>query len=169
MKKVLITYASYGMGHIRATSAIGQIINHDFSANYLDLSSYAHPFLEKIFIKINKFVITYLPNIYKNIYYNSTFKTYNLIKWFYGNKRVYKKILRINPAIVIATQFMSLAALVHLKYKYHLNFKICFLLTDYHVNNYIVKPLNKVDIYFVANYDLKKDCLKLGIKSNHIC
>lgn len=64
---------------------------------------------------------------------------------------------------------MSEAALVYLKRKYHLNYKICFLLTDYHVNNYIVKPLNKIDKYFVATNDLKKECLKLGIKKDHLC
>ena len=169
MKKVLITYASYGMGHVKAASNLGQMINSDFDVTYLNLSKYAHPFLENIIIKISTIMVTYLPFLYKMIYYNATYRSYRLVKRFYGNKKVAKKIIRINPDIVIATHFMSEAALVYLKKKYHLNYKICFLLTDYHVNNYVVKPLNKIDKYFVATNELKKECLKLGIKNNHIC
>lgn len=167
MKKVLITYASYGMGHTKATSALGKMINDNIDVSYFNLSKYAHPYLEEVFIKFNSFMVVYLPFLYKKIYYSS-YKSYNLIKWFYGNRKVLEKIKYLNPDIVIATHFISEAVLIYLKEKYNLKYKICFLLTDYHINNYVTKQLNKVDKYFVPTDEIKKDCLKLGINESRI-
>lgn len=169
MKHILITYALYGMGHVKATEALGSLLNKDFEVSYFNLSMYSHPFLENILIKLHKINVTYFPFIYKFFYYKSSNFIYNFIVWFYGNKKVYKRLIKLNPDIVIATHFLSEATLVYLKRKYHLKYKICFLLTDYHVYNYMIMPQNKIDTYFVATNELKKSLIENDIKENHIC
>lgn len=174
MKKILITYATYGNGH----KAIAEYI-----ANYLDKNKYEIKllnimdyvgFLCNFSLKIHNFVTGHrFEHLFSFMYTTAdnklTVKLYNfLFRKIIYNKRVQKVFLDFNPDLVISSHFYGSNAAYYLKRKGLLDAKIMTIITDYSFHNFWTANDEKDEIFIVANDIVKREMIEKDVVSKNI-
>lgn len=174
MKKILITYATYGNGH----KAIAEYI-----ANYLDKNKYEIKllnimdyvgFLCNLSLKIHNFVTGHRFERLFSFMYNTadnkvTVKLYNfLFRKIIYNKKVQKEFLDFNPDLVISSHFYGSNAACYLKRKELLDAKIMTIITDYSFHKFWTANNDKDEIFIVANDIVKREMLEKNVVSKNI-
>lgn len=170
MKKILILYAGFGAGHKSVSQNVGDILKDDYKISYMDIIEETNKVINKVVVSSDMILIKHFPYIYDYFYFKPK-ENYEFNKLFLKllcNNKIYNKIKRINPDLVISTIFLGTHLMVHLKEIYNLKYKTISIITDYHIHPYLISQKNKVDKYFIPTEKLRKDLIKYGIKNEKI-
>ncbi len=163
MAKILITYASFGQGHKKGAQALSQYLG----AEAIDLLDFSHSFLKKICVYIYQGVTQKQLWLWKLLF--NLAKNRFIYRFLTGAQNlIFKSFLRyleeVNPDIIISTHFFSsdLAAL----YKKRKSIKLICVVTD--LRAHPIWANSKIDYYYTALEETKKDLIKWGVKSNKV-
>lgn len=176
MKKVLITYATYGSGHKTVANYIYDYLSKysDYEIKMIDLMDY-----ENIIGLISKkafeqnFKYRASSTIFSLIYEFFDFKTTTLAyktvtKSVFKNKRLRDDIVSFNPDLLISTHFFGNIMLGMFNRKGLTNTKIISIITDYKSHEMWIKDEKSIDSIIVSNDIVKNDLISKGISSSKI-
>ena len=137
MKKILITYATYGNGHKAIAEYIANYLkDEDYDIKILNIMDYTG-FLCNVTLKAFNFVYNHrLEHLFSFFYTTSdnelNVKLYNfLFKKVVYNKKIKKIFIDYNPDLVISSHFYGSNAAYNLKKSGLINSKMITIITDY--------------------------------------
>ena len=174
MKKILVTYVSYGSGHKTIAEYIAnylQKFNYDIrlvdlvdtmnarTLKTVDVFDYVYNHrLEKFF--------SFLYKISDNGFIRKNYKIYT--KKFLYNNKVKKLYTEFNPDIVISTHWYGSNIAAYMKEKKIINPEIITVVTDYKVHKIWLTSYDKNEHFIVANDIVKNSLIKNNCYSNNI-
>ncbi|MBR3661061.1 MAG: glycosyltransferase [Bacilli bacterium] len=175
MKKLLITYASYGSGHKSVAEYVEDYFkehSNDFEIKVIDVMDYASLIAkmdQKIFNLNFKFNNSFSNTIGYEISDNKiiTAPYKELTKAFLKSK-LKDEILKFNPDIMISTHFLGSILMGSINKKYDTNTKIITILTDYASHSMWLKNHKREDAFIVSNELVKEELMEFGIPEHKI-
>lgn len=172
--RVLFLSASVGSGHLRAAEALEaafvQTYGKRLRAKIIDAFGYTSPLLSKMVVNTYMEMIKLTPSVYRYLYKraersNSMTEFSSLLNKIMST-RLKRLIIDFRPDVVICTHVFPCAVMSVLKKKTRLRVPVVGVITDFTVHNFWVYP--NVDLYTVANEELKRELLIKGIDEEKI-
>ena len=176
MKKILITYASYGGGHISAAKNLKEYIEENYKDTQVilfDYMRYMNKVIDKISIKTYSEINTNIPWLWGKIYYHTQSPIFDRI-FTLLNKVISYKINNIfkleKPDIIISTHFFASHICSILKKKGKITSKVGTVITDYGEDPYNewISGHEYMDYIFVAHSGIKTTLVDKGIDEKKI-
>lgn len=176
MKKILISYASYGGGHLSAAKNLKEYIEENYSDTEVilfDFMKYINRVIDKIGIKAYSEINTNIPWLWGQIYYRTQNPIFEKI-FSLSNKVISYKLARIfrleKPDVIISTHFFSSHICSILKKKGKIASKIGTVITDYGENPYSewISGHENIDYIFVAHSGIKTTLIEKGVDKNKV-
>ncbi len=176
-RKILITYATAGVGHKKASLAIKATLENkkrDFDIKFIDVLDYTNSFFKKAYPTVYLLLVNKLIFLWGFLYYLLDFKiVHNLfypLRQFSGvlnGMRFVRFLLEFKPDTVIATHFLTADICTYVKQKYKIKMKVINVVTDYRIHSFWIA--DGVDTYIVGHQETKMDLLKKwGVPSHKI-
>lgn len=156
--KVLLLYASFGGGHLKAAESLKEYFEEyhsDYELMFLDAMKYTSPEINNIILKSYVQLAKNMPKAWEKIYnlsdqYSGLTDFTTLLNKIVSGK--FKQlVLDFNPDIIICTHPFAVDMLHTLKKKNTLNAKVGLVLTDYAPHAMWLTQPNTVDAFFVAH------------------
>ena len=174
MKKLLLTYASYGSGHKAVAMYIKDYYAKlGYEVKTIDLLSYSIPVLGTFSRVACEFLMTKLPSAWSFIYFmfdnrltSAIYKRFSLK--LFDNKKLKKEIEEFKPDLTIATHFYGSSLIAKYKKAGIIKTKLITIVTDYKAHDMWLKEVNNTDAIIVSSLDEKRKVLKYGFKSKQI-
>jgi len=177
MKKILIVYATAGIGHKKASIAVKKAFDEmrpkDVETVLADALDYAPPFFKRTYLDlyltaVNKFSFTWglMYYITDNFFVNLIVKQLRRFNNWLNSKRFVEYLLKENFDVIISTHFFASEVAGVLKKRGALKSKLMTVVTDYRLHSWWVAP--SVDMYVVSNEDAKADLLRWKIDPDRI-
>ncbi len=175
MNKIMILYASIGGGHFKAAEAIKNYIC-EYYPNYkiemIDALKYTNKVVDKIVINSYVNMARYSPKIWGEIYKLSE-KQYSVANFSnMVQKLLSKKLFKLfkdeQPEVVISTHPFITEMVASLKKNGKTNTKLCVVMTDYASHKFWEIKQEYVNMYFVANQEMKHSLKNNGINEEKI-
>lgn len=174
MKKILITYASYGSGHKTIANYIKDYLgSNNYEIKVIDIMDYTNN-IANFSIKMFDYVYKHrleksFTFLYKSMDNNLLRKDYIwYFKHFIYNNKIKNVYLEFNPDIVISTHFYGSNVAAILKKAKLINPQIITIVTDYKVHKFWMSSFDKEEIFIVANNYVKNDMIKRNCYSQNI-
>ncbi len=176
MKKILISYASYGGGHLSAAKNIKEYIEENYTDTQVilfDFMKYINKVIDKVGVRTYSEINKNLPWLWGKIYYHTQEPIFERI-FSLSNKILSYKLARIfrleKPDIIISTHFFSGHICSILKKNGKINSKLATVITDYGKDPYNewISGHEYMDYIFVAHSGIKKTLIKKGVDENKI-
>ena len=176
MKKILISYASYGGGHLSAAKNIKEYIEENYKDTQVilfDFMRYINKVIDKVSVKTYSKINKNIPWLWGKIYYHTQDPIFERI-FSLSNKILSYKLARIfrleKPDIIISTHFFSGHICSILKKNGKINSKIATVITDYGKDPYNewISGHEYMDYIFVAHSEIKQTLIKKGVNENKI-
>ena len=174
MKKILIFYASYGGGHLKAAESIQEYIKNnylDYDTELIDCMKYVNKPIEKITTTAYKEMAKKMPWAWGKIYEDSQSGPLAHIS-SRSNEIFAIKLLKLlrekNPDIIISTHPFGSQMCSYLKRKGKINSKIATILTDFAPHDQWLVGYEFTDYYFVANENMKEYLINKNIPTEKI-
>lgn len=176
-KKVLILYATAGIGHKKAAiavkKALDEIAPKDVEAVLVDALDYTSPFFKWSYLKFYLMMVNKLPTFWGISYYLTDNFYVNLIvskvrrfsNWL-NSKKLAKYLIETKPDVVISTHFFASEVIGDMKAAHRLDTKLITVITDFKLHSWWIAPCT--DVYVVAGEDTKKDLLKWKVEDSRI-
>lgn len=171
-KKILIIYASAGVGHKKAAFSLKSAlegINFQGEVKIIDVLDYTTPFFKYTYPKTYLLAIQHLKNVWGFFYYlldNALF--YKIcVSWarrmvnFMNSKVLRKFVLEEKPDLVLSTHFFAPEVIGNMKEKGLTNAKTVSVITDFKPHTFWIN--GGIDFYAVADGYTKDDLLKRGV------
>lgn len=174
MKKLLITYASYGSGHKSVALYIKDYFeNKGYDVKTIDILNYSLPFLGAFSKIANEFLMTKIPSLWSLLYFGFdnrlTGTLYQKLSLkLYDNKKLRKDICNFAPDMVIATHFYGSSLIAKYKRNNILNTKLVTVVTDYKAHEVWLNEVKNTDAIVVCGPDEKRKLIKYGYKSSQV-
>lgn len=176
MKKILISYASYGGGHLSAAKNLKEYIEENYNDTEVilfDYMKYINRVIDKIGIKAYSEINTNIPWLWGQIYYRTQNPIFEKI-FSLSNKVISYKLARIfrlkKPDVIISTHFFSSHICSILKEKGKIASKIGTVITDYGESPYSewISGHKNIDYIFVAHSGIKTTLIEKGVDENKV-
>lgn len=171
--KILVFYASFGAGHIRAAEALARAVAEYEPAveiddeDFLDLYNKAlNRFIKNTYIRLIKRAPKIWGTFYKStrdLSYDSRFQ--RLINRI-GHKQLIEYIHSLKPDLIICTYPTVAGLMAEQRMSGRLNVPLVTVITDYSVHSQWIYP--GVDLYIVGNEEVGQGLVKKGIKPETI-
>ena len=175
-RKVIILYASAGHGHKKAAQAVldaYRLLSRGVQAQTVDVLTFAPSFSGRFYGWIYLFLIRYLPWFWGFLYYGSDIgAVYAVLKplrrVMNGSLLVGLEdwLVREDPAAIIATHFMPVEVVSHLKEKNKIGSRLITVVTDY--LPHCIWTAKNVDAYAVAIDETKEALIARGVAGTKI-
>ncbi len=176
MKKIIILYASVGGGHYRAADGIKKYIDEHYPNEYIveliDGLNYVSKTVDKITISSYVNMARYSPKTWSKIYKIGE-ENHSLGSFSNGvQKLLSHKLFDLfeeqDPDVVISTHFFMTEMVACLKKKKKTKCKLAVILTDYASHKFWLSSSEYVDLYFVANEQMRYTLIHEGIEETKI-
>lgn len=175
MKKIMLLYASLGGGHYKAASGVMNYIveNYpEYKVEMVDALKYTNQIVDKMVIKSYINMARYSPEIWGDIYKYSE-KVYTVANFSnMVQKLLSKKLFKLfkdeQPHVVISTHPFITEMVAALKKSGKTACKLCVILTDYASHKFWEIKHEYVNMYFVANEEMKYSMSSNGIPKEKI-
>ncbi len=175
MKKILITYASYGSGHKTIANYIKDYIYDEdkYEIKIIDIIDDTGKIVD-MSIKAFDYVYNHRMELlfsfcYKSLDNKIIMSLYDIyFKHFIFNNKLKNIYCDFNPDIVISTHSYGSNVAAYLKKQNLINPQIITLVTDYKVHRFWMTSHDKDEIFIVANEIVKNNMIKKGCYTNHI-
>ncbi len=171
MKKILILYASIGLGHKSIAENIGFYLQRaGFEVVLFDAQKVQGGFLAKWGKRVYIFLLSTFPFVWDWLYNTRWFITLTLPYrlWVAGHNynHILKEVQQIKPDAIISTHATSSGVVAYLKKRklYQGVFGIAF--SDFHLHRYWL--YGEADFYLPNIEEQKKEMISLGIPESKI-
>ncbi|MBQ8892068.1 MAG: glycosyltransferase [Bacilli bacterium] len=175
MKKILITYASYGSGHKSVANYVKDYFeehSNEFEIKVIDVMDYGNLFAkisQKMFNLNFKFQNSIPSTIGYEISDNKLITApYKEITQSLLKSKLKDDILEFNPDVMISTHFLGSILMGCINKKYNTNTKIITILTDYASHAMWLKNHKRESAFIVSNEFVKNELIDYGIPSDKI-
>ena len=176
MKKILISYASYGGGHLSAAKNLKEYIEQNYSdceVLLFDCMKYINRVIDKVCGTTYSQITKNIPWFWGKIYYHTQDPIFEKILSMSNKLLCYKlgKLLkRVNPDIIISTHFFVGHMCSILKQKGKITSKLATVITDYGDDPYNewIAGHEYIDYFFVAHSEIKNKLVEKGVEPKKI-
>lgn len=176
MKKILISYASYGGGHLSAAKNIKEYIEENYSdcqVVLFDCMRYINKVIDKVCGTTYSQITKNIPWFWGKIYYGTQEPIFEKITALSNKILSYKlgKLLKqVEPDIIISTHFFVSHMCSFLKQKGKITATLATIITDYGDDPYNEWTSNHkyVDYIFVAHNEIKTKLIEKGVPENKV-
>lgn len=176
MKKIMISYASYGGGHLSAAKNLKEYIEKnypDYEVFLFDCMKYINRVIDKVCGSTYSRITTDIPWFWGKIYYHTQEPIFEKILALSNKLLSYKlgKLLKESrPDIIISTHFFVSHMCAILKQKGKITSKLATVITDFGEDPYNEWTSNHefIDYIFVAHNKIKNKLIEKGINPNKI-
>ena len=176
MKKIMISYASYGGGHLSAAKNLKEYIEKNYPDTEVflfDCMKYINRVIDKVCGSTYSKITTNIPWFWGKIYYNTQEPIFERIMSLSNKVLSYKlgKLLNnLKPDLIISTHFFVGHMCTILKQKGKIDAKLATVITDYGEDPYNewTCNYNYIDYIFVAHDKIKETLISKGIPQNKI-
>lgn len=170
MNKIMILYASVGGGHYKAANGINNYILENYpecKTELVDALKYTNKLVDKLVVNSYVNMARYSPKVWGEIYKFSE-KQYSVANFSNAvqkllSKKLFKLFKDEQPDIVISTHPFITEMVASLKKHGKTNTRLCVVMTDYASHKFWEIKHEFVNMYFVANNEMK-----LGLIANEI-
>ncbi|MDD5423071.1 MAG: glycosyltransferase [Candidatus Omnitrophota bacterium] len=168
-KKILICYATAGIGHKKAALAVEaafkELSPEGVEFSIIDSLDYTNPFFKWIYLKVYLLMVNKFPLLWGLLYYLTDNFYVNLIvapmrrfnNWLNSGK-LSKFLIEMKPDVVISTHFFGSEVIADMKRRGAMGSRLVSIVTDYRLHSWWVSGF--VDTYIVAGEDAVEDLLK---------
>lgn len=167
MKKILIVYATAGIGHKKAAMAVKEAYDEmklpgGTDVTLIDALDYTNNFFRWSYLQAYLLMVNKLPTFWGLSYYLTDipfvdlFVSYirRLNNWA-NSKKLVNYILDTKPDVIISTHFFGSEVIADLKQKSLVLSKLITIVTDYRLHTWWVNE--GTDAYIVASEDTRRD------------
>ncbi|PIU41105.1 MAG: hypothetical protein COS99_07145 [Candidatus Omnitrophica bacterium CG07_land_8_20_14_0_80_42_15] len=174
-KKILICYATAGIGHMKAALAVEDALVYKGNKSYeiIDILDYSNAFLKWLYRRFYIILVQYTPSLWALVYYTLDIPwIYNLTKGLrtltdtLNAKKFIDYICASRPDIIISTHFFSSEVVSFLKRKNIARPYLVSVITDFKLHTYWVSK--EIDLFVVGNDALKEHLKRFGIDEEKI-
>lgn len=174
--KILIAYASAGVGHYRAAEAIYNYLKVNYNKldiKIVDILDYTNFLFKYLYTWGYSFIVTrlaFLWNLAYQITYNKNLRILNKNIYFITNRLNTQKfkqfLLSYNPHIIVTTHFLPSEVASFLKKKNKINSRLITVITDFNIHPFWV--MDSVDWYIVGSDVTLEELNSFGIVKDKI-
>ncbi len=176
-KKVLILYATAGIGHKKASIAVKEAFDElklkDVEVTLADSLDYTNAFFKWSYLEAYLMMVNKLPALWGFLYYFTDNLYANLLvskmrrlnNWF-NSKKLARYIMNEKPDVVISTHFFAGEVISQLKWVGLIESKLVTVVTDYRLHSWWVS--DRTDIYVVAGEDARDDLVRWKVPLSKI-
>ncbi|MFA5147113.1 MAG: glycosyltransferase [Candidatus Omnitrophota bacterium] len=177
MKKILVVYATAGIGHKKAAVAVKKALDEvrpqDTEVSLIDALDYTNAFFKWTYLKVYLLAVNKLSLLWGFMYYLTdnyyvnlaVSKLRRLNNWA-NSKPLVTHLLKNQPEVIVSTHFFASEVASDLKRAGLLRSKIITVITDYRLHSWWVSDF--VDIYVVSNEEARDDLMRWGIADSKI-
>ena len=176
MKKILIVYATAGIGHTKAALAVKDALDEKgegFSYEVVDILDYTNAFLKWLYHRFYIILVSDFPFIWGAVYHFLDIPcVYNCIKGLrklmnrMNSKKFTDYLNRTKPDIVVSTHFFSSEVVSCLKGKGIINPYLITIITDFKRHMYWITK--ETDLYIIGSEILREQLKLRGIEEQKI-
>ena len=177
MKKILITYATAGIGHKKAACAIKKAYDEmgrrDTEVTVIDALDYTPDFFKWSYLQLYLLAVNKLSTLWGISYYLTDNKVLNVViaqlrrvnNWL-NSRRFERYLIDTKPDVIISTHFFASEVIADLKARALIGSSLITVVTDYRLHAWwVVKP---TDTYVVGCEDTRQDLLGWGVDDKRI-
>jgi len=172
-KRVLIIYATGGMGHVKAAAAVEQAFNNkypDVEIKNVDVIDYAATIYRKVFVDGYNYVSAKYPDtwgwLYRGFNKKSRQKLPTMISQLAIEGNFIPFVKKFNPDFIVSTHPLPMMMISASKRKEVINIDSSMVLTDFGCHSFWIDSW--VNYYFVATEEVKKCLQGYKVKSENI-
>lgn len=167
-KRILITYATYGSGHLAVAKYIEDYFkkeNEEFEILSVDLLKYSIPVIGEISRVVNDTMVLKFPLVCEMYFAFSNNKlasdgVLGINMTMFDNKKLKKLIKDFNPDITISTHFYGSTLIARMNKLEQISSKLITIVTDYKAHELWLKNYKSEDAIIVPSIEAKRDTLK---------
>ncbi len=176
MKKIMISYASYGGGHLSAAKNLKEYIEKNYTGYEVilfDCMKYVNRVIDKVCGSTYSNITKNVPWFWGKIYYHTQTPLFEKILTLSNKLLSYKlrKLLKnTNPDIIISTHFFVGHLFSILKQEGIFDFKLATVITDFGEDPYNewISNHEYMDYIFVAHSKIKSRLVEKGVLPSKI-
>lgn len=172
MNKILIMYATAGIGHKKASlavkKALDEVASKEYEVTIIDSLDYTTNTFKRQYLEFYLFMVNKMPFIWGLSYYLTDNYFFNLIisKLRRLNNACYSKrltefLIANNYDCIISTHFFGSEVASELKKSGRIGARLVTVVTDYRLHSWWVSE--PTDIYVVAGVDAREDLIRWRI------
>jgi processive 1,2-diacylglycerol beta-glucosyltransferase len=172
-KKVLIVYATGGMGHVTAAKATLQAFEQfhpDVEVKNIDIIDFAHPLYKKFFVDGYNWVSSKKPGLWGWLYrkFNNKSSQWlpNLISRWAISPRFIPFIEEFKPDFIISTHPLPMVLISYSKRKHLMDIYSSMVVTDFGCHSFWVD--SQVNYYFGAVDNVAKCLYNYGVEEGKV-
>ncbi|MBN1527202.1 MAG: hypothetical protein JW919_06450 [Candidatus Omnitrophica bacterium] len=176
-KKILILYATAGIGHKKAAMAIKEAFDGlklpAVDVTLADALDHSPAFFKKTYPQAYLLMVNKLSPLWALSYYFTDNRFVNIViskirhlnNWL--NSRKLREYLRsTQPDVIVSTHFFASEVISSLKGKGLLRSKLVTVVTDYRLHSWWVN--RNTDLYTVGSTDARDDLVKWGVPTERV-
>lgn len=176
-KKILIVYATAGIGHKKAAMAVKKALDEtapkDIEVTLIDALDYTNAFFKWSYLNAYLLMVNKLPTFWGLSYYITDNFFVNIIvskirrinNWL-NSKALAKYLVRTKPDVIISTHFFASEVISDMKSSGAVQSRLITIVTDYRLHSWWVSP--DTDTYIVASQEAKADLIRWGTEEAKI-
>ncbi len=165
-KKILVVYATAGIGHKKASIAVKKAYEEmnlpDVEVTLIDALDYTNDFFKWSYLQAYLLMVNKLPTFWGFSYYLTDNPFVDLFvsgirrlnNWA-SSKKLVKYIMDTKPDVIISTHFFASEVIGDLKDKKAIDSKLVTVITDYRVHAWWIA--RGTDAYIVASDEVKRE------------
>lgn len=169
MKKILIMYATAGIGHKKAAIAVKKALDEigpaDCQITLIDSLDYTTDVFKKGYLGSYLFMVNKVPTFWGLSYYLTDNPAFHILgsklrrmNNAHYSKRLCEHLVASDYDVIISTHFFGSEVVADLKRKGAIRSKLITVVTDYRLHSWWVNA--PTDIYVVAGEDTKSDLVR---------
>lgn len=177
MKKILIVYATAGIGHKKAAIAVKKALDEmspkDTEVTLIDALDYTNDFFKWSYLQAYLTMVNKLPTFWgisyhltDNFYVNIIVSKIRRISNWMNSINLIKYLKKTEPDVIISTHFFASEVIADLKESGGIKSRLVTIVTDYRLHSWWIGA--GTDVYVVASVDAKLDLLKWKVDPERI-
>lgn len=177
MKKILIIYATAGIGHKKASlavkAALDEIAPGSADVSIIDALDYTNAFFKWSYLKAYLLMVNKLPTFWGLSYYITDNRYVDILISFLrrvnnwaNSRKLERHLAETQPDVIVSTHFFASEVISDLKKRGLCRSKLITVVTDYRLHAWWVA--DDTDMYVVGGEDAKKDLLEWKVPEDKI-
>jgi len=177
MKKILIVYATAGIGHKKAAMAVKKALDEinpkDTEVTLIDSLDYTNDFFKWSYLQAYLTMVNKLPTFWgisyhltDNFYINLIVSKIRRINNWMNSKKLIEYLKKTEPDVIISTHFFASEVIADLKEDGVIKSRLITVVTDYRLHSWWIGE--GTDVYVVASEEAKLDLLKWKVDTARI-
>lgn len=176
-KKILIVYATAGIGHKKASlavkAALDEMAPQDTQVTIIDALDYTNAFFKWSYLQAYLLMVNKLPTFWGLAYYLTDNKFVDILisfvrrvnNWI-NSRKLEAYLAETKPDVIVSTHFFASEVVSDLKKRGLCKSRLITVVTDYRLHSWWVA--DHTDMYVVGGEDAKEDLLKWQVPEEKI-